>query len=351
MTPHLKAIDAPKAEPSAQRHDRLVWRLTLLAIAVILLASSAGHYRLDFETIVRILASRIMPVERNWPEAAEVVLLQVRMPRVAGAFLVGAALAVSGAAYQGVFRNPLVSPFVLGVSSGAGVGAALAILLDASQFVIQASAFSVATFAVVAAAVLGGLYRTNRTLTLILSGIIVSSIFTALLGLLKYTADPEHKLPAIEYWLLGSLSGVRQPTLSMLVIVQGPALLIALALRWRLNILAMGEETARSMGARVRLEQLAQLGAATVLASSAVAVCGLVGWISLLAPHLGRQLVGADHDRLLPVCLLLGGALLLMADTMARASSSVEIPLGVVTSLVGAPVFALLLFRNRQSWA
>ncbi|MFC0407003.1 FecCD family ABC transporter permease [Roseomonas elaeocarpi] len=331
-----------------QRH--LLW-LTLLVVASVLLSLGVGRFSLPPGTVIRILLSHILPLDADWPRTAEIALMQVRLPRVGVAVLVGASLAIGGATYQGVFRNPLVSPFVLGVSAGAGFGAALAILLDGGALAVQVTAFGFAALAAFGTTLLGRAYRGNRTLVLVLSGIIVGSVFTALLGLLKYGADPENKLPVIEYWLLGSLSGVRAPTFWGLLAINAPLLALLLALRWRLNLLAMGDETARALGVRVALERAIQLGLATALASSAVAVCGLVGWIGLVVPHLARLLVGADHDRLLPTTLLMGGTFLLLVDTVARSLSSAEIPLGIVTSLVGAPVFAAMLLRGESSWS
>ncbi|WP_159999549.1 iron ABC transporter permease [Roseomonas sp. 18066] len=334
---------------TAPRSRPLLW-LGALALLAVLLSLGLGRFSLPPATVLRILLAPLLPIEPDWPRTAEIALLQVRLPRIGVALLVGASLAIGGATYQGVFRNPLVSPFVLGVSAGAGFGAALAILLDGGALAIQASAFGFAVLATLATTALGRACRGNRTLVLVLSGIIVASVFTALLGLLKYSADPENKLPVIEYWLLGSLSGVRAPVFWGLLALNAPLLALLLALRWRLNLLAMGDEAARALGVRLGLERALQLGLATALASSAVAVCGLVGWVGLVVPHLGRLLVGADHDRLLPATLLIGGSFLLLADTLARSLSAAEIPLGIVTSLLGAPVFAALLLRGEKSW-
>lgn len=328
-----------------------VWIMLGVMFVAALLSLAVGRFVLPPGTVLRILASQVMEMAPDWPRTAEVALLQVRLPRIGVALLVGASLAVGGVTYQGVFRNPLVSPFVLGVSAGAGFGAALAILANGGVMAIQLSAFGFAALAVLVTAGLGRLYASSRTLVLVLSGIIVASVFTALLGLLKYAADPENKLPVIEYWLLGSLSGVRADAFWRLLAFNGPVLAVLLALRWRLNLLAMGDETARALGVRVGLERGVQLGLATMLASSAVATCGLVGWVGLVVPHLGRLILGADHDRLVPAALLMGAIFLLVVDTLARTISSAEIPLGIVTALLGAPVFALLLLRGEKSWS
>lgn len=324
----------------------------LIAVLLIttILATCIGRYPIGPDLLIRILGSQILPGERSWPIAAETALFQVRLPRIGVALLVGAALAGSGATFQGVFRNPLVSPFILGVSAGAGFGAATAILLGGGALAIQLSAFAFAALAVTGSVLLGRTYSSNPTLVLVLAGIVIGGVFSALLSLLKYTADPESKLPVIEYWLLGSLSGARQGVLIGLALLILPAIMLALVLRWRLNLLVFGDDTAGSLGVDIRRERLFHIALATIMASAAVAVCGIVGWVGLVVPHLGRLLVGPDHVRLIPTTFLIGAIFMLIVDTMARSIAASEIPLGVVTALVGAPVFAMLLRRGERSW-
>ena len=324
--------------------------LALLLIVTVLFTAGLGRYTIDLPTLLKVLASRFMPVDVSWPPSVETVLFKVRLPRIGVAMLVGAALATSGASFQGVFRNPLVSPFILGVSAGAGFGAALAILAGGSALAVQLSAFAFGALAVVVAIVLSRTYNSNPTLVLVLSGIIVGGVFTALLALLKYTADPDNKLPVIEYWLMGSLSSARPAVLAGLAIVTLPVMALVLALRWRLNLLAFGDDTAHALGINVKRERLIHVALATVLASAAVAVCGIVGWVGLVVPHLARLLVGPDHVRLIPTTLLLGAIFVLIVDTLARTLTASEIPLGIVTALLGAPVFALLLRRGERAW-
>ena len=313
-------------------------------------AACIGRYQIDMGTLLRVIGSRIFPIEHTWPDTVETVLFEVRLPRIAISMLIGAALSASGVTFQGIFRNPLVSPFILGVSGGAGFGAALAILLDGGTLGIQFSAFGFGALAVIIAVLLSRAYSSNPTLVLVLSGIITGGIFTALLGLLKYTADPEDKLPIIEFWLLGSLSASRASVLMRLAVVVMPVLALVVALRWRLNLLVFGDETAKSLGVNVPLERSIHIALATILASASVAVCGIVGWVGLVVPHLARLLVGPDHVRLVPVSLLLGAIFLLAVDTVARTLTAAEIPLGIVTALLGAPVFAILLRRGERSW-
>lgn len=325
----------------------------VLALAVLLTGLAAGlvgRFDIGPWEIVRILLGQVLPVKPDWPPIAQAVILQVRLPRVLAALLAGGALSLSGACYQGVFRNPLVSPFILGVSSGAGFGAALAILLSTNALLVQVSAFGFGLVAVIAATLLARLYRTAPTLILILSGVIVGSVFSALLALLKYAADPEDKLPVIEFWLMGSLSSVGPRDVTGLLIFIMPASMVLMMMRWRLNVLSMGAQQARALGVNVGRLRLAMLGLATLLAASAVSVCGVVGWIGLVAPHMSRMLVGADHQRLLPFSFVLGGCLLTVVDAVARSATQAEIPLGIVTALVGAPLFALLLRRGAKEW-
>ncbi|MGD1878771.1 MAG: FecCD family ABC transporter permease [Kiloniellaceae bacterium] len=325
--------------------------LTLAVLATALAAGLVGRFEVAPWDVFRIALSPVLPFQPDWDPITEAVILQVRLPRVLAALLAGGALALSGACYQGIFRNPLVSPFILGVSSGAGFGAALAILLTTSAVMIQASAFTFGLVAVVASILLARLYRTAPTLILILSGVIVGSVFAALLALLKYAADPDDKLPVIEFWLMGSLSGVGYDDMLGLAVCVVPGATLLLLMRWRLNVLSMGAQQARALGVDVFRLRLVMLALATLLAASAVSVCGVVGWIGLVAPHMARLLVGADHQRMLPVAFALGGCLLTVVDAIARSLVQAEIPLGIVTALVGAPLFALLLRRGAREWA
>ncbi|MEO3430845.1 iron ABC transporter permease [Pelagibius sp. CAU 1746] len=324
--------------------------LTLAVLGTGLAAGLIGRFDVAPWDVFRIALSPILPLDADWEPITEAVILQIRLPRVLAALLAGGALALSGACYQGIFRNPLVSPFILGVSSGAGFGAALAILLSASALVIQGSAFGFGLVAVVTSMLLARLYRRAPALILILSGVIVGSVFSALLALLKYTADPDDKLPVIEFWLMGSLSGVSFRDMLGLAVCVGPGAAALLLMRWRLNVLSMGEEQARALGVDVVRLRSIMLAIATLLAASAVSVCGVVGWVGLVAPHMARLLVGADHRHMMPVSFALGGCLLTVVDTLARSLGQAEIPLGIVTALVGAPLFAVLLRRGTREW-
>lgn len=284
----------------------------------------------------------------TWDAAARAVVFDIRLPRVLCAALVGAALSLAGVSYQSMFANPMVSPDILGASSGAGFGAALGIVLGLSYALISGLAFGFGVAAVVLAYVLGRAARTDRLLSIVLAGMVVSGLFSAAVSLMKLVADPHQALPAITYWLMGSLSAVRMRDVGFLLI---PALLGAvplLCLRWRMNLLTLGEEEARSMGLNVRAMRLTVILCATLLTASSVAVSGMIGWVGLVIPHFARMLFGNDCRRLLPASMLLGASFLMLVDDVARTALTVELPIGILTSFLGAPVFIYLLLTRRE---
>jgi iron complex transport system permease protein len=325
--------------------------LVALPAIVFLLSFMVGRYPVPPLTVIKVVASQFLSITPDWAPTVESVVFDVRLPRVAAAMIVGGGLALAGACYQGVFRNPLVSPFTLGVSSGAGFGAALAILLFSQRYAIQVSAF---IFGIAAVALCFGMTRIHRvssTLALVLGGIVVGSLFTALLSLLKYVADPHSKLPVIEFWLLGSLSTVSTDDLMAVLAVSAPSAIVLIMLRWRLNILAMGDEQARIMGVEAGRLRLVFILFATLIAASAVSISGIIGWVGLVIPHFARIVVGPDFRRLLPATLSFGACYLVIIDSLSRTVTSSEIPLGILTALIGAPVFFLLLRRGKLGWA
>ncbi|MBC7220172.1 iron ABC transporter permease [Candidatus Bipolaricaulota bacterium] len=288
-------------------------------------------------------------------EVAEVVralILRIRLPRIGAAALVGANLAVAGAVYQGVFRNPLVEGRLLGVSSGAGLGAALAFLLFPQPAVVQALAFAGGLAGVALTALLGWAFGAG-VLVLVIAGVLVDSFLSAVLGLVKYAADPLGTLPAITHWLLGGLSGVRVPDLLPLGIASAIGLSFFLLARWRLNLLTLTDQEGEALGVRVRPTRFLVVGMGTLLVASAVSVSGIVSWVGLLVPHAARAVVGPDYARLLPAAAGLGAALVVALDTLARTLLTAEIPLGVLTGLLGAPLFLVLFLRflrERGGW-
>ena len=284
-----------------------------------------GRFSVTPKELFRLLLSRLTETEPGWRDGAENVVFQIRLPRVAAAALIGAALAAAGVSYQGMFRNPMVSPDILGASTGAGFGAALAILLGAGYFGISASAFVFGLLAVAAAYAVSCMSRTNQTIALILAGMMVSSLFSAGTSYLKLVADTQQQLPAITYWLMGSLSSI---------------------MSWRMNLLTLGEEEARSMGVNTRLLRFTVILCATLLTAASVAVSGMIGWVGLVIPHFCRMLFGYDYRRLIPAAALFGASFLIIVDDIARLATAGEIPLGILTAFVGAPIFLYLILTG-----
>lgn len=283
---------------------------------------------------------------------AQIVVWNIRLPRVAAALLVGAALAAAGASYQALFRNPLVSPDILGVSAGAGLGAVAGIFLSLPVAAIQASAFVGGMVAVGFVTLVASMVRnTDSTLTLVLIGVVIGALAGAGTSLLKVMADPYDQLPAITFWLLGSLAAITTkdilPALPMVLFGLVPLAL----LRWRINVLSLGDEEARALGVEVARIRFLVIAAATLITASVTALAGVVGWVGLVIPHIARMLVGPGFGRLLPTSALIGAGYLLIVDTLARTIAQVEVPLGILTAVIGAPFFVWLLARGRRGWS
>lgn len=319
-------------------------------LALFLYSFTIGPYPIPMSTVLSVFLHRLDLTEKTWSDAVELVVLNIRGPRIAAALLVGAALAMAGATYQNLFRNPLVSPGVLGVSAGAGFGAALGIVLDASGPGIQGLAFLWGLAAVAVAMWLGRSLSGHALLVLVVAGLVVSAFFQALIALLKVTADPLNQLPTITFWLLGGLHRITAATLLTALAPIGAAGFLLYALRWQLNALAAGDDEARTLGINVPRVRLILIVAATMMTAACVSISGIVGWVGLLIPHIVRMLVGPTFPAVLPLSALIGGGFLLAVDDLARAPGTTEIPLGILTALIGAPFFALVLARTRQAW-
>lgn len=325
--------------------------LMCLGVLVVLLASLClGRYPVSPQTVARVLLSRFVPIARTWDATVETVVWQVRLPRALAAALVGAALASGGAVFQGLFHNPLVSPYVLGVSSGAGFGAAVAILLGAGAAATQASAFATGALAVSLTWLVAGSGRDRSHVTLVLAGFVVGSLFSSLVAGAQYVADPSTKLPQIVFWLMGSLASVQWSDLARAAVVILPCLIAITVLRWKLNVLSMGDDEARSLGENPGVMRLILIGLTTAMTAVSVAISGVIGWVGLVVPHMARGIVGPDARRLLPASIALGALYMMLIDDVARTLTMAEIPLGILTGIVGAPVFALLLRRSRSDW-
>lgn len=305
-----------------------------------------GRYPVDPITMGKLLLSRAAVLPQTWDSGAEAVFFQIRLPRVAAAALVGAALSAAGASYQGLFRNPMVSPDILGASSGAGFGAALAIWCGWSYFSVSLSAFFTGLIAVLLAYALGRASPIGSTLSMVLSGMMVSSLFTEATSFLKLIADTDEVLPAITYWLMGSLSYIRTKDLPFLGVPALTGLIVLLCLRWRLNLLTVSDEEAESMGVHVQRLRAVVILCATLMTAASVAVGGLIGWVGLVIPHFARILFGYDYRKLLPASALMGAAFLLAVDDASRLFTVSELPIGILTAFVGAPVFAWLILTG-----
>lgn len=319
--------------------------LTIILAAFCLVAASIGRYSMNPFDVLGALYTKFKGIEGN--KTMENVLFLVRLPRILAAIFVGSALSISGAIYQGIFKNPLVSPDLLGVSSGACVGAAIAILLGFNLVGTQIFAFVGGLVAVNLAVLLSKILRNNSNIILVLAGIIISGLMSSILGVLKYIADPETELASIVYWQMGSVSTVGMKQILAVIPVMLANMLIMLLLSWRINLLSFGEQEARSLGINVGLLRGIAIISASLLTASAVSISGTIGWIGLVIPHLGRILVGPDNTKLFPVTILQGALFLLVIDTISRVVTTVEIPLSILTGLIGAPFYAYILWERR----
>lgn len=325
---------------------------TGVLIAGLLLAFTVGRYPVSLADLMQVLFAKATGGQSHVSQAVESVVLQVRGPRVLAACMVGAALAVAGTAFQGLFRNPLVSPDILGASSGAALGAVVGIFFSLGIFAIQGLAFIGGLIAVAAVYLIGSAVRSrDPILVLVLTGVVVGALLGAGVGLVKYLADPYNQLPAMTFWLLGSLSAASSADLLPLFgpVALGSAVLIAL--RWRMNVMSLPEEEARALGVATGPLRIVIVAAATLVTSASVATAGIIGWVGLVVPHLARSLVGPDFARLVPTVAILGGGYLLLIDTLARTVAEVEIPLGILTAVIGTPFFIWLLTGVQRNWS
>jgi iron complex transport system permease protein len=329
----------------------LIIALGLFAVGV-LVAFTVGRYPVTLAEFIEVLVSRLGGRDATVSPAVENVVLLVRGPRVIAAALVGAALAVAGTAFQGIFRNPLVSPDILGASSGAALGAVLGIYFSLGVIGIEALAFAGGLVAVAAVYVIGSLLRSrDPILVLVLTGVVVGALLGAGVGLVKYLADPYNQLPAMTFWLLGSLAATTVSDLLPLAGAVAVGTVVLIALRWRLNVMSLPEDEARALGLATGPFRIAIIAATTLVTSASVATSGVVGWVGLVVPHLARALVGPDFPRLVPTAALLGGGYLLFIDTIARTAAPVEIPLGILTAVIGTPFFIWLLAGMQRTWS
>ncbi|NMA69469.1 MAG: iron ABC transporter permease [Desulfitobacterium sp.] len=337
----------------ARKRGRFWTVMAILAIALIILFFASfliGRYPIAPAAVWDIICSHFINIPVYWDATMEQVVLQVRLPRILLGILVGGALSISGASYQTLFKNPMASPDLLGVSAGAGFGASLVMLDGGTWWQIQSSAFLFGIIAVLAAWLISRVFGGQNITVLVLAGIVVSSFFQSLLSIVKTLADTDDALPSITFWLMGSLGRANADD----VLVMLPATVISLALlfffRYQIDTLAAGEAEAASMGVNVPLVKVVVIVSSTLLTVSAVSICGIIGWIGMVVPHIARLLVGASYTKLAAASFLVGGLFLLIIDNVIRAIGVGTLPLGVLTSLIGTPVFVVLLSKARKAW-
>lgn len=325
--------------------------LILLPLLLLILSISVGRYGISPKEILYSFFQWISGRDMGIDDATYSVAIRIRLERGVEGLLVGGALAVSGACFQSIFRNPLVSGGMLGVSGGAGFGAALSILIFSGTFMTSIFAFIFGIGAVILAYLVGRTNGGTPTLTLVLGGIIVQSIFSALISLLKYVADPLGQLPTITFWLMGSLAGTKTEELIMAVFPMVAGMVGIFLFRWRLNVMSMGDREAKTMGINVDLNRAVLIGFATLATAGAVSVAGVVGWIGLVVPHMCRMIMGSDNRWIIPASISLGGCFMVAVDILCRTLTGGEIPLGIMTALVGAPFFIYLLKKTKgKDW-
>lgn len=324
--------------------------LVFLPIILFFASFLMGRYPVSPVDVVKTILSPIFP-QLTVSSTINTIVWQIRLPRILAALLVGASLSMAGTAFQGIFKNPLVSSDLLGVSNGAGFGAALAILFSGSGIVIQIFAFIFGIISVLITYLISKAYRAGGILILILSGVAISAFFNSLISAIKFVADPEDKLPEIVYWLMGSLASVTMDEIIMIIIPLFIGFIILYLLRWQMNILAMGDEEAQSLGLNPSRVRLIIIAACTLLTSAAVSISGIIGWIGMIIPHMARMVVGPDNKILIPASLSLGASFLLLIDNISRVVISIEIPIGILTAIIGVPIFLYLLRRGYSEWS
>lgn len=331
-----------------------IFVLVGLLILTILYSITIGRYDLSIVDVALILIDNVLSIDSpQWQPVEEVVVEMVRLPRILAAVLIGMGLAVSGAALQGLFRNPLVDPGIVGVTEGAGFGGSLAILIGIQGYGLLGIAFTFGIGSIVLVKFLASVRGRTSILTLVLAGVVISAFFSAAISIAKLLADPYQKLPAITYWLMGSIASTSYPDLVLIAVAILPASVAIYLLRFQINVISLGEEKARALGLPVELIQWSILVATALISAGVVATSGIIGWVGLVMPHIARSFVGADHGRVLPVSGLLGAIYLLLVDNVARTATTTEIPLGIITALIGVPVFAFILRRlhNKGGWS
>jgi iron complex transport system permease protein len=337
---------------SVRRNNKFVIPIFIVIILLLFIVSlSMGRYPIKYMDVLKAIISKFNS-NILVDDTILLIIHKVRLPRVLASVLVGSALSVSGACYQGMFRNPMVSPSLLGVSSGAGFGAALGIWLSLNFIGIQSTSFLFGMLAVFSTYFISFVLARKRdiTLTLVLTGTVISSLFSSLIAFLKFVGDPYEDLPAITFWLMGSLSDVSMNDVKIIAVIVTIGIVILYSIRWKINILSFGEKEAASLGIETGRLRIVIILCSTLITAAAVSISGLIGWVGLVVPHLARMIVGPDYKYLLPASALLGGIYMLTIDDLSRTLFAAEIPLSILTSIIGMPFFIYLLAKGKKGW-
>ncbi|MBR9649047.1 iron ABC transporter permease [Clostridium tyrobutyricum] len=330
-----------------------IWILLVLIVIAFIFSFTVGAYSLSVSEIINVFYAKITGAATTYGTNVENVIFKVRMPRIFAAILIGCALSAAGSAYQGLFRNPMVAPDILGASGGAGLGAAIGLLLSFSSIEVQAISF---VFGLAAVFLTIGINSAiNRggegsVLSLILTGMVIASLCQAFISIIKYVGDPKDKLPQITFWLMGGLSTVTERDVLIMIIPMLIGIIPLFILRWRLNVLSFGDEEAGSLGINTYKMKIIIIVCSTLITAASVSIGGIIGWVGLIIPHLARMIVGPNYKVSLPASMLIGSIYLLLVDDIARGVFTTEIPLGILTSLIGAPFFIYLLLKGRKGW-
>lgn len=320
----------------------------MLVVVTTLASLMLGRFPITPAEAGGMLLNKVIAIEPFWTAQQETLFFQVRLPRIVLALLVGCSLAAAGAAFQGTFQNPLVSPDILGASQGAAFGAAVAILMGLGAFGTSAFAFVAAIATVLLVLLVSSRAKGNHMMVVVLAGVMMSSLLQAAVSYTKLIADPTDQLAAITYWLMGSLTGAKLSDIGMAAAPMAAGLVTLFALRWRINILTMGDDEASTMGVNAQRVRIVVIFAATLVTAASVAVTGMIGWVGLVIPHFARMIIGCDYRKLLPASMLMGASFLLIVDDVARLATTAEIPIGILTAFIGAPFFLYLITRKKQ---
>lgn len=337
---------------SEARSIRSRYRLKMLILLIITLGVTlfsfwVGYFSLKPIEVVNAFLSGLGFSVDIIPQAMT-IFWNIRLPRILAALLIGSSLAVSGAVYQGMFRNPLVSPDILGVSAGASMGAALSIFLGFPYWYTQIFAFVFGSLAVAFSYVISRKSTYSHTMSLVLTGTMVGSLCNAVVTMIKYISDPNDMLQQITFWLMGSLTKVDMDGVALSAVPMLIGMTVIFLLRWRLNLLVLNDEEAQSLGINTKKYRLIFIAASTMLSAASICLGGLIGWVGLMIPHICRSIFGSDYGRLIPACMLMGGCYLLLMDDLARSIMTMELPIGMVTSIMGAPFFISLILRRKE---